>query len=57
MSRLYLNETGSDVAADTIPQWTIKLTACAGVLFVGILCAATPKLSTRAAVVFTSIKV
>lgn len=57
MTRLYFNETSSDVAENAIPQWPVKLTACAGVLFVAILCAATPNLGTRAAVVFTTIKV
>lgn len=57
MSRLFFHATRSDVAADEIPDWSIKLTACGAVMFVTTLCAAASKLGTRAAVLFTTVKV
>lgn len=49
--------TSAEVSPDSIPQWAIKLTAVAAVLVVSAICVATPTLGTRAAVVFTSVKV
>lgn len=57
LNRLFWHTTTSDVSPDAIPQWSIKLTAVAAVLIVSILCVATPTLGTRAAVVFTAVKV
>jgi len=57
MSRLIFNATSSDVSRDTIPDWSIKLTACSAVLLVTMICAATSKLGTRTAVMFTVVKV
>jgi hypothetical protein len=46
-----------DVAPDEIPQWAIKLTASVAIVMVTVICAASPKLATRVAVLFTSVKV
>ena len=57
INRLLWHMTGEEASPDVIPQWSIKLTACLAVLAVTILCIATRNLGTRAAVVFTIIKV
>ncbi|KAF8576395.1 amino acid transporter [Ramaria rubella] len=57
MSRLFFHATRSDVSANSIPDWSIKLTACVAVALVTVLCAAASKLGTRAAVLFTVVKV
>ena len=49
--------TTSASSPDDIPQLAIKLTASLAVLVVSAMCVATPTLGTRAAVVFTSVKV
>lgn len=56
MSRLFFHATRSDVSADEIPDWSIKLVACIAVLLVTILCSAASNLGTRAAVLFTAVK-
>lgn len=57
INRLIYHATSSDDSPDAIPQWAIKLTACGAVITVSLLCVATPKLGTRASVVFTVVKV
>jgi hypothetical protein len=57
LSRLFYHATSADVAPDEIPQWAIKLTASVAVILVTIICVASPKLATRVAVLFTSVKV
>ncbi|KAH7926312.1 amino acid transporter [Leucogyrophana mollusca] len=57
LNRLFWHATSDQVSPDEIPQWAIKLTAVAAVLFVAILCAASRNLGTRAAVVFTAVKI
>ncbi|KAI0721009.1 L-methionine transporter [Cerioporus squamosus] len=57
LNRLFWHSTRADVSPDDIPQWAIKLTASAAVLVVSIICVATPTLGTRAAVVFTTVKI
>ena len=57
INRLIWHATSEDAAPDSIPQWSIKLTACLAVTFVSILCAATKNLGAKAAVVFTALKV
>jgi hypothetical protein len=57
MNRLIWHTTRDQVSPDDIPQWAIKLTAVAAVLVVVVICAATRNLGTRAAVVFTTVKV
>lgn len=57
LNRLFWHTTASDVSPDSLPQWAIKVTAVVAVIIVSILCVATPTLGTRAAVVFTTVKV
>ncbi|KDQ18122.1 hypothetical protein BOTBODRAFT_29449 [Botryobasidium botryosum FD-172 SS1] len=56
INRLIYHATSSDDSPDAIPAWAIKLTACAAVVTVSLLCVASPKLGTRASVVFTVVK-
>ncbi|KAI0807498.1 L-methionine transporter [Fomes fomentarius] len=56
MNRLFWHTTRAEVSPDDIPQWAIKLTAVAAVVVVSIICVATPTLGSRAAVVFTTVK-
>jgi hypothetical protein len=56
MSRLFFHATRSDVSADEIPDWSIKLVACIAIVIVTVLCAAASNLGTRAAVLFTAVK-
>ncbi|KAF8495628.1 L-methionine transporter [Gautieria morchelliformis] len=56
-SRLLFHATRSEVSADEIPGWSIKLVACMAIMLVTILCAAAATLGTRAAVLFTAVKV
>ena len=57
MSRLFFHATRSDVSANEIPDWSIKLVAFLAIMLVTILCAAASTLGTRAAVLFTGMKV
>ena len=57
LNRLFWHSTRADVSPDDIPQWATKLTAVLAVLVVSVICVATPTLGTRAAVVFTTVKV
>ncbi|KAH7914689.1 amino acid permease-domain-containing protein [Hygrophoropsis aurantiaca] len=57
LNRLFWHVTSEQVSPDEIPQWAIKLTAVVAVIFVAILCAASRSLGTRAAVVFTTVKI
>lgn len=57
LNRLFYHSTNSDVSPDALPQWAIKITAIVAILLISVLCIATPTLSTRAAVVFTTVKV
>ena len=57
LNRLMWHTTAEDVSPDSIPQWSIKLTACIAVAVVTALCTATKNLGTRVAVVFTTVKV
>ncbi|KAI0818760.1 amino acid permease-domain-containing protein [Irpex lacteus] len=56
LNRLMWHTTGEG-AQDEIPEWAIKLTASMAVFIVSAMCVATPTLGTRAAVVFTSVKI
>lgn len=57
LNRLFYHSTGSDISPDALPQWAVKLTAVTAVIIVSVICVATPNLGTRAAVVFTTVKV
>ena len=57
LNRLFWHSGRSEVSPDDIPVWATKLTAVAAVLLVSVICVATPTLGTRAAVVFTTVKV
>jgi amino acid transporter len=57
LNRLFWHATKAEVSPDEIPDWAIKLTATVAVILVSIICVATPKLGTRAAVAFTVVKV
>jgi hypothetical protein len=57
LNRLFFHATAAEASPDSIPQWAIKLTASAALIAVSILCVASPKLATRVAVLFTSVKV
>lgn len=57
LNRLFWHTTRADVSPDDIPQWAIKLTATGAIVVVTILCAGARKLGTRAAVVFTTVKI
>ncbi|KAI0362205.1 amino acid transporter [Trametes cingulata] len=57
LNRLFWHSTRAEVSPDSIPDWAIKLTAVAAVVVVSIICVATPTLGTRAAVVFTTVKI
>ncbi|KAI0374983.1 amino acid transporter [Pilatotrama ljubarskyi] len=57
LNRLFWHSTRAEVSPDGIPEWAIKLTAVAAVVVVSIICVATPTLGTRAAVVFTTVKI
>jgi hypothetical protein len=57
ISRLFYHATGVAVTAEELPAWSIKLTATLAVVIVTVLGIATPNLSTRTAVVFTTVKV
>lgn len=56
-NRLFYHATSAEVAPDEIPQWATKLTASVAIAAVTVICAASPKLATRVAVLFTSVKV
>ncbi|KAI1795792.1 L-methionine transporter [Ganoderma leucocontextum] len=57
LNRLFWHSTRAEVSPDDIPQWAIKLTAVAAVVVVSLICVATPTLGSRAAVVFTIVKI
>ena len=57
VNRLFYHATSADAAPDEIPQWATKLTASLAIAVVTVICAASPKLATRVAVLFTSVKV
>jgi amino acid transporter len=57
LTRLYFHSTGSAVAADELPGWSVKLTATAVIVLITLLNIATPNSSTRAAVGLTGLKV
>ncbi|KAI0331152.1 amino acid transporter [Cubamyces sp. BRFM 1775] len=57
LNRLFWHSTRAEVSPDDIPQWATKLTAVAAVVVVSIICVATPTLGTRAAIVFTTVKI
>ncbi|KAG8217912.1 L-methionine transporter, partial [Butyriboletus roseoflavus] len=57
INRLMWHITRDQVSPDTIPQWSIKLTAIIAVVLVGVICAATRNMGTRVSVLFTTIKV
>lgn len=57
LNRLFYHATSADAAPDEIPQWATKLTASVAIGMVTIICAASPKLATRVAILFTSVKV
>ena len=49
--------TRDEVSPDSVPQWSIKLTAIIAVLLVALTCSATKKMGARASVLFTFLKV
>jgi hypothetical protein len=57
LNRIFWNISSAEVSPDDIPQWAIKLTAIGAVVVVTIICVAARKLGSRAAVVFTTVKV
>ncbi|KAF5380933.1 hypothetical protein D9615_003981 [Tricholomella constricta] len=57
LNRMFWHTTRDEVSPDDIPQWAIKLTAVGAVVVVTLLCVAARKLGSRAAVVFTTVKV
>ncbi|KAI6103401.1 amino acid permease-domain-containing protein [Pisolithus sp. B1] len=57
INRVLWHTTRGQVSPDDIPPWAIKLTAVAAILLVTFLCAATRNMGTRAAVMFTSVKI
>ena len=56
MNRLFFGGQ-EEISPDDIPQWAIRLTASGAVLIVTFLCVAARRLSTRVAVIFTTVKV
>ncbi|KIY43400.1 L-methionine transporter [Fistulina hepatica ATCC 64428] len=57
LNRILWHTTKTDVSPDSIPQWAIKLTAVIAISVVTIMCVGARRLGTRAAVVFTAVKV
>lgn len=57
LNRIFWSARGDEVSPDDIPQWAIKLTAVGAVVVVTIICIATRRLGSRAAVVFTIVKI
>ena len=57
VNRLLWHATSGDSSPDSIPSWSIKLTACLAVVAATTLCIASKNLGTRTAVVLTAIKV
>ena len=57
LNRIFWDISGAEVSPDDIPQWAIKLTAIGALVVVTIICVAARKLGSRAAVVFTTVKV
>ncbi|KAI9574243.1 amino acid permease-domain-containing protein [Boletus coccyginus] len=57
INRLMWHITRDQVSPDSVPQWSIKLTAVIAVLLVAAICAAARNMGTRASVLFTTIKV
>ncbi|KAG6814370.1 hypothetical protein H0H92_010956 [Tricholoma furcatifolium] len=57
INRLFWSHFREEVSPDEIPQWAIKLTAIGAVAVVTIICVASRQLGSRAAVVFTVVKV
>ncbi|KAG8833528.1 hypothetical protein FRC17_010560 [Serendipita sp. 399] len=55
LNRLFFDATTAD--ASNIPQWAVRMIATLAVLVVSILCVWTPRLATRVAVLFTSVKI
>ncbi|KAG6874179.1 hypothetical protein C0995_003725 [Termitomyces sp. Mi166 len=57
INRLFWSHSHDEISPDDIPKWAIKLTAVGAVMVVTIICIVSRKLGSRAAVVFTTIKV
>ena len=57
LNRILWRSPRDEVSPDDIPQWAIKLTAVGAIAVVTILCIAAQKLGSRAAVIFTTVKV
>ncbi|KAF8549883.1 amino acid transporter [Imleria badia] len=57
LNRLMWHITRDQVSPDSIPQWSIKLTAVIAVVLVAVICMATRNMGARASVVFTTIKI
>ncbi|KAG9318881.1 amino acid permease-domain-containing protein [Chiua virens] len=57
LNRLMWHITRDQVSLDSIPEWSIKLTAVIAILLVAVICASTRNMGTRASVVFTTIKI
>ncbi|KAG8758919.1 hypothetical protein FRC14_007115 [Serendipita sp. 396] len=55
LNRLFYDATTAD--ASNIPQWAIRIIASFAIIIVSILCVWTPRLATRVAVLFTSVKI
>ncbi|KAH9924030.1 L-methionine transporter [Fomitopsis serialis] len=57
LNRLFWHSTSADASPDSIPQWAVKLTAVSAILFVFLICVATPNAAPRMAVMFTAVKI
>lgn len=57
INRLFWSHSRDEVSPDDIPQWAVKLTAVGAVVMVTMICMVSRNLGSRAAVVFTTIKV
>ena len=57
INRLIWHANSDDFSPDSLPQWSIKLTACIAVMLVTLICIATKNMGPRAQVAFTTVKV
>ncbi|CAG7846043.1 b(0,+)-type amino acid transporter 1 Short=b(0,+)AT1; AltName: Full=Glycoprotein-associated amino acid transporter b0,+AT1; AltName: Full=Solute carrier family 7 member 9 [Serendipita indica DSM 11827] len=57
LNRLFFHATSAAASPDSLPDWANKLMGCIAVIIVSVLCVATPRLATRVAVLFTSVKI
>lgn len=50
INRLIWHATAKDVSPDSIPQWSIKLTASLAIVLIAVICVATRNTGVRVAV-------